>query len=313
MTLIARDVVLHGHTIRFWEYVPEPAAAGAAELDADVVVLLHGIAGSGRTWKPVLDELERRKFPRRVLVPDLLGHGESAKPRGDYGLGSFASGIRDLLALEGHSHATLVGHSLGGGVAMQFAYQFPEMTGRLVLVDSGGLGPEVTFVLRATALPGTKPTLALLVNRLTHAAARGLASIGRALGGRLSAETRELGFHLWSLADPGRRTAFVNTARGVIDLRGQRATALDRLYLAENAPTLVVWGAKDWIIPVRHAHRAAELMPGSRLEIFETARHFPHAADPARFADTLTTFLAETKPARLKLEEVAERLRAEIA
>ncbi|WP_020668684.1 alpha/beta fold hydrolase [Amycolatopsis nigrescens] len=302
MNVAARDVNLHGHDIRFWEYVPDPPS-GQPE-DEDVLVLIHGIAGSGQTWEPLLAELARRRFPRRVLVPDLLGHGESAKPRGDYGLGAFASGIRDLALLEGHRHLTVVGHSLGGGVALQFAYQFPELVGRLVLVDSGGLGPQVGLPLRATALPGAKLFLDLTVNRLTLGAARAVAGLARRLGGKLGAESKELVRHLASLADAGRRAAFVVTARGLIDLRGQRASATDRLYLAEAMPTLIVWGTKDPIIPVKHGIRAAEAMPGSRLELFENMKHFPHAADPQRFADILEEFLAKTTPARLDIEDM---------
>ncbi|MFE0021213.1 alpha/beta fold hydrolase [Amycolatopsis sp. NPDC059021] len=301
MTLDVHTVTLHGQEVRLREYVPpRPAAAP----DDDVLVLLHGISGSGETWLPLLEQLERTGFGHRVLVPDLPGHGDSGAPRADYGLGALASVVRDLLAITGHRHATIVGHSLGGGIAMQFAYQFPEMCSRLVLVGSAGLGPQVTAVLRATALPGARATLTVTVNRVTLAVARAFAAAGRKLGGRLSPETRELTRHLASLADPGRRRAFLFIARSLIDLRGQRASAVDKLYLAEQVPTLLVWGTRDPLIPVEHARRAAEVLPDSRLTVFKNAKHFPHVADPARFGLTLERFLAETTPARLKLEEV---------
>ncbi|CAM01669.1 pimeloyl-ACP methyl ester carboxylesterase [Saccharopolyspora erythraea NRRL 2338] len=306
MDSVVRDLNLHGKRVRLREYVPAQRPGGAH--DADVVVLIHGIAGSGRTWQPVLEELARTGFPRRVLAPDMPGHGESAAPRAEYGLGAFASTVRDILALEGHSHATLVGHSLGGGVALQFAYQFPEMCGRLVLVDSGGLGSEVALALRATALPGARATLAVAASRPVLAALRGVGRLAAAVGVRASGEARELLRHYASLGDRGRRQAFLATARGVIDLRGQRASALDRLYLAEKMPTLVVWGERDQLIPVGHGHRAAEAIPGSRVEIFESAQHFPHVADPARFVAVLSGFLRETTPARLRTEEVAALL-----
>lgn len=301
-----RDTVLHGHAVRFWEYVPE-SLTDESEKDGPLV-LIHGIAGSKQTWKPLLEELDRRRFPRRVLAPDMLGHGDSATPRADYGLGAFASGVRDLLLVEGHEHATIVGHSLGGGVALQFAYQFPQMCDRLVLVDSGGLGPEVSPLLRATALPGTRLFLAATVNPVTLALSRALAGAARKLGGRLSPETRELTFHLGSLAHRGRRTAFVTTARGLIDLRGQRAGALDRLYLADTIPMMLVWGEHDQLIPVRHGQQVATLIPGSRWEVFEKVKHFPHVADPERFAEILDSFLAETSPARLKIQDLVARL-----
>jgi pimeloyl-ACP methyl ester carboxylesterase len=316
MTVHKRNVILHGHEMHFLEY--QPSAASDVS-DGDVLVLIHGIAGSSRAWLPLLHELERRGFARRAIVPDLLGHGESATPRGDYSLGSFARAIRDLLVLLGLRYATVVGHSLCGGVAMQFAYQFPEQCGRLVLTSSGGLGKDVSGLLRATALPGTKATLSLLLNRVTLAAGRSAASLGRTLGaqlggqlgGHLGTESRELAAHLASLTHPGRRNAFLSTVRGLLDFRGQRISAHDRLYLSASIPTLVVWGERDWIIPAHHGREAAELMRGIRVEILPGVRHFPHAADPQRFATILTTFLNETDPARLNVEELASLLSGE--
>jgi len=120
----SRTVPIHGHQVSY-----RMAGTGPT------IVLIHGIAGSSTTWRAVMPALSEHYT---VIAPDLLGHGQSAKPRGDYSLGAYASGIRDLLAVLGHEHVTLVGHSLGGGVAMQFAYQFPESAERLVLVASGG-------------------------------------------------------------------------------------------------------------------------------------------------------------------------------
>ncbi|GAA4524603.1 alpha/beta fold hydrolase [Amycolatopsis samaneae] len=303
MALDTHTLTLHGRRIRLREYRP-PGRTGSG----DVLVLLHGISGSGETWLPLLTYFERTGFGHRVLVPDLPGHGDSDAPRADYGLGALASAVRDVLVLTGHEHATVAGHSLGGGIAMQFAYQFPEMCSRLVLVGSAGLGPQVTAVLRATALPGARVTLTVTVNRATLAIARALAAAGRRCGGGLAPETRELTRHLAALADPGRRRAFLSIARGLIDLRGQRASAVDKLYLAERVPTLLVWGARDPLIPVAHGRRTAELLPDSRLTVFENAKHFPHVADPERFGQVLARFLAETTPARLKLAEVVATL-----
>ncbi|WP_409490819.1 alpha/beta fold hydrolase [Amycolatopsis sp. cmx-11-12] len=299
MVLQTRTLTLHGQEIRLREYLPS-----TKDVTGEPLVLLHGISGSGETWVPLLDHFERIGFDRRVLVPDLPGHGDSGSPRADYGLGAMASVVRDVLALTGNRHATVAGHSLGGGIAMQFAYQFPEMCARLILVGSAGLGPQVTPVLRATALPGANATLWAAVNPATVAIARGLAAACRGLGGKLSPETRELTRHLSSLADPGRRRAFLFIARSLIDLRGQRASAVDKLYLAREVPTLVVWGAHDPLIPVDHGRKTAELLPDSRLTVFENAKHFPHVADPARFGGEIERFLAETAPARLSLDEV---------
>lgn len=296
--MTVKTLTLHGRRIRLHEHLPSPGGSGEA------IVLLHGIAGSAETWAPVLDRCAA--LGHRVLAPDLPGHGGSEAPRADYGLGAMASTVRDILALSGVRHATVVGHSLGGGIALQFAYQFPEMCDRLVLVAGAGLGREVSPVLRATALPGAPAVLALAVNRVTLAVARAVARIA----GPRKPETRELARHFGSLANPARRRAFLFIARSLIDLHGQRASAADKLYLAEAVPMLLVWGARDPLIPVSHAHRTAALLPDSRLTVLENVKHFPHVADPDRFCKLLNEFVTGTAPARLTLDDVVTRLTA---
>jgi pimeloyl-ACP methyl ester carboxylesterase len=257
-------------------------------------VLVHGITNSSASWEPVLARLGRHFT---IIAPDLLGHGESAKPRGDYSLGASASLLRDLVVALGHERATIVGHSLGGGIAMQFAYQFPERVERLVLVSSGGLGREVTGVLRAATLPGSELVLPLLASapvvRAGGAVGRGLSAIGVRFGSGLT----EVATGFASLRDVDTRRAFVHTARSVIDFGGQRIDASDRLYLSQEVPTLLMWGDRDPVIPVRHGIRAHEQMPGSRLEIFAGAGHFPHHDDPTAFSELLRDFVATTEPA----------------
>ena len=259
-----------------------------------VLVLLHGITNSSASWEPVIGLLAQHFT---VVAPDLLGHGDSAKPRGDYSLGANASLLRDLLLALGHERATIAGHSLGGGIAMQFAYQFPERVERLVLVSSGGLGRQVTPFLRAVALPGAELVLPLL-------ASRPLVDAGAAVGGwidklglSLGADITAMATGFASLNDIEARRAFVHTARSVIDLGGQRVNATDKLYLAQAVPTLIPWGDRDPIIPARHGIRAHELMTGSRLELFAGAGHFPHHDDPVRFATAIEEFAASTAPA----------------
>jgi pimeloyl-ACP methyl ester carboxylesterase len=270
------------------------------------VSLLHGIAGSSATWEEVMVRLAPAC---RIVAPDLLGHGESAKPRGDYSLGAFANGVRDLLGALGYERGTIVGHSLGGGIAMQFAYQFPERCERLVLVSSGGLGREVHPLLRAAALPGAEAVLPWLcvagrrsIGTLTH----GLAGLGL----RAGVDLEEIWRSFVSLEDAEARQAFVDTVRGVIDVGGQRVSAADRLYLAAELPTLIVWGERDPLIPVRHAHEAHERIPGSRLEIFAGAGHFPHRDDPERFASVLLDFIETTQPTPIDEGRWRDRLRA---
>ena len=274
-----QHVSIHGHDVAF-------RRGGAGE----TVVLVHGLAGSSRTWKDVMPTLAERYD---VIAPDLLGHGESAKPMGDYSLGAHASGLRDLLITLGVSSATLIGHSFGGGVAMQVAYQHPELCDRLILVGSGGLGREVSWMLRLGTLPMAEYAMPLVFSRWL--ADRG-ADVSRFFGKRgvRSARLDEMGRAYGSLAGTENRKAFVRTIRTVIDSSGQTVSALDRLYLASHVPTLIVWGDKDGIIPVAHARVAHEVIKGSRLEILEGVGHFPHTEAPERFLDVVLEFLAET-------------------
>ncbi len=259
-----------------------------------MVVLVHGIAGSSATWQPLIPLLAERCT---VIAPDLLGHGESAKPRGDYSLGAYASGIRDLLAVLDYGRATFVGHSLGGGIAMQLAYQFPQTCERLVLVASGGLGKEVGLLLRLFSAPGSEYVLPLVLTARLHSLA---GSVGRVLG-KLGLRGDPLLGEIWAsytrLTDAHAQRAFVHTIRAVIDVQGQRVSARDRLYLAREVPTMIVWGDRDGVIPVAHAHAAHELMPGSRLEIVHGAGHFLPVERPEVLDALLHDFLATTEPA----------------
>lgn len=289
-----REITLHGHRVTY-------RTAG----EGPPLVLLHGITSSSETWAPVFDRLARRY---RVVAPDLLGHGESAKPRGDYSPGAYASGVRDLLAALGHDHVTIVGHSMGGGVAMQFAYMFPERCQRLVLVSSGGFGREVTALLRAASLPGSEFVLPFVCNRGLLRLGAGVARLVDRLPVGLPPAVSELGRSYASLTDARARAAFVHTLRSMVDARGQRIDASDRLYLAEELPTLIVWGERDGIIPVEHAYTAHELMPGSELEVLARSGHFPHQDEPVRFLDAVHGFIASTPPARLDASDLRSRL-----
>jgi pimeloyl-ACP methyl ester carboxylesterase len=244
-----------------------------------------------------------------VIAPDLLGHGESGKPRGDYSLGAYANAVRDLLEVLGHESGTIVGHSLGGGIAMQFAYQFPDRCDRLGLVSSGGLGPEVHLLLRAAALPGAEVMLPWLCVAGKHTVGRVVHALGR-LGLRASADLEEVWRSFVSLAEPEARRAFLHTVRSIIDLGGQRVTAHDRLYLAAGLPTLIVWGERDPLIPVSHAREAHERIAGSRLEIFPGAGHFPYLDNPVLFAEVLLDFIATTQPLRVDATRLRARLRS---
>jgi pimeloyl-ACP methyl ester carboxylesterase len=293
--LTVRHRHLHGHRVAY-------RSAGSGP----VVVLLHGITSSSDTWGRVLPYLAARFT---VVAPDFLGHGASAAPRGDYSLGAHASGIRDLLAALGHDRATFVGHSLGGGVAMQLAYQHPELCERLVLVSSGGLGREISLLLRAAALPGAELVLPLLTNGRVIAGGRGVGRLLSRVGLKLNTDLDEIARGHASLADPDTRSAFLHTLHTLVEPGGQRIDASDRLYLARHVPLLLVWGGHDRIIPVAHGREAHAAVPGSRLEVFPDAGHFPQVDDPQRFLDALTDFIDTTVPADLDRDKWRELLR----
>lgn len=297
------ELLLHGHRVSY--------QAGG---EGPPLVLIHGITSSSVAWEPVFDLLTEH---HTVIAPDLLGHGASAKPRGDYSLGAYACLIRDLMVAHGHERATIVGHSLGGGIAMQLAYQFPERVDRLALVNSGGLGKEVSLLLRAATLPGSELVLPLLASAPVLNTG---AALGKALGFlklKAGSDLAEMAAGFASLNSGESQRAFVHTARAVIDVAGQRVSATDKLYLAEAVPTLIVWGDEDPIIPAAHGIRAHKLMPGSRLELFEGAGHYAHHDDPVRFARVLRDFVATTEPADVSADElralVLERARVAAA
>ncbi len=279
------QIELHGRRVVY-------RVAGSGE----PVVLIHGMLNSSSHWQSVADGLAREHM---VIAPDLIGHGDSAAPRGDYSLGAHAASIRDLLAAIGVERATIVGHSLGGGVAMQFFYQFPQRVERLVLISSGGLGREVSPMLRTAALPGIPTLLALTINRRLLAGlwdgGRRLRERGTGAGVYLQAVARALR----PLQTADARGAFVHTLRSVIDVRGQRVSATDRLYLLEAVPTLIVWGERDNTIPIEHGRRAHHEIAGSAFRTLPSAAHFPHLEDPDGLSELLREFIAETPPARV--------------
>jgi pimeloyl-ACP methyl ester carboxylesterase len=291
-----REIRLHGHPVSYYE-------AGSGP----VVLLVHGITSSADAWRGVLPALAEH---HTVVAPDLLGHGGSAKPRGDYSLGAHASGLRDLLAALGHERATIVGHSMGGGIAMVLAYQFPERVERLALVSSGGLGQEVGLVLRAATLPGAGLVLPLITRRGPRDAVIGAAHVLSRLGLRTRADVRGTALGLASLRDGAARRAFIHTARSILDGSGQRVSAHDRLYLAAGMPTLLLWGDRDPMIPAAHGIAAHEAIPHSRLELFPGAGHYPFEEDPERFVSVLRDFIGMTEPSSHDEEEIRRRLLA---
>jgi pimeloyl-ACP methyl ester carboxylesterase len=281
----AWQVELHGHPVIY-----RTAGSGPP------VVLIHGMVNSSHHWREVALRLADRYT---VIAPDLIGHGDSATPRGDYSLGAHAAVIRDLLTAIDVGGATIVGHSLGGGVAMQFFWQFPQLVERLVLVSSGGLGREVSPLLRSAALPGASVALRVVAGRRSLAALDRVAAALDASGSARGVYVRAVVRALRPLERPGSREAFLQTLRSVIDLQGQHVSATDRLYLLGPVPTLIVWGERDNTIPLQHGRSAHDAIPHSRFETLPRAAHFPHLEDPEGLADVLGDFVATTEPCRL--------------
>ncbi|MDT5163839.1 MAG: hypothetical protein QOC88_733 [Mycobacterium sp.] len=270
---------LHGERIAYRD-------EGAGE----ALLLVHGMAGSSATWRAVIPELAKKY---RVIAPDLLGHGESAKPRGDYSLGAFAAWLRDLLDELGIRRATVIGQSLGGGVAMQFTYQHRDYCKRLVLIGSGGLGPDLNWVLRILSAPGTEFVLPVV-------APQPVLNLGNKLGSWLtsagirSPRAGEMWSAYCSLSDRPTRQAFLRTLRSVVDYRGQAVSALGKIHVSHGLPTLLIWGEQDRIIPVAHGYAAHDAVPGSRLEVLAGVGHFPHVEAPTAVVGILDDFIATT-------------------
>ncbi|MCV7151581.1 alpha/beta fold hydrolase [Mycolicibacterium pyrenivorans] len=261
----------------------------------ETLLLIHGMAGSSETWRAVIPQLSKKY---RVIAPDLLGHGQSAKPRSDYSLGAFAVLLRDLLEELGISRATVVGQSLGGGVAMQFAYQHPDFCQRLVLISSGGLGPDVGWTLRLLSSPGAELLLPVIAPPPVVTAGNKLRS-WFAAGGIQSPRGAEMWSAYSSLADSQTRQAFLKTLRSVVDYRGQSVSALNRLHLTSDLPTMVIWGDQDRIIPMEHGYAVHEARPGCRLEVLTGVGHFPHVERPGEVADLIEDFI-ETTPSSIQ-------------
>jgi pimeloyl-ACP methyl ester carboxylesterase len=274
-----RTAILNGHEFAYVDSGEGPA-----------VLFIHGLTSSQRSWTHLVDALNH---DHRVLAPDLFGHGASARPMGDYSLGAHAATLRDLLDLLGIDRVTLVGHSFGGGIAMQFCYLFPERVERLALVASGGLGRDVSPLLRAATLPGAQWVLPLIASSWVRGRAEAAARILTVTGWRASPYVTEVWRGFTSLGDADTRRAFLATTRGVIDPGGQTVTAHDHLPMAIEIPTLVVWGTRDRMIPAWHATTAHQAIAHSKVVLFEGAGHFPHLDEPERFAEVLGDFMAD--------------------
>jgi pimeloyl-ACP methyl ester carboxylesterase len=291
-----RETTLHGQKVCY-----RMAGEGPA------IVLVHGITSSSNVWVELMKDLV--EAGHSVIAPDLFGHGASAKPKGDYSLGAYASGVRDLMGLLGYDSATVVGHSLGGGIAMQLAYQFPEYCERMVLISSGGLGREVSPLLRAATLPGAELVMPLIIRDWAVRAGGAVSGLLDRVGVHAGPHLQEMGRGYASLVEQDAQLAFVHTLRSVIDAGGQKVSARDRLYLAEKMPVLIVWGDRDPIIPVEHGRRAHEEIPHSRFVEIPDSQHWPQLDQPRVVCREMTEFIGSTEPYEFSLDLMREQLR----
>jgi pimeloyl-ACP methyl ester carboxylesterase len=273
------------------------------------ILLIHGIGDNSTTWSTVQSKLAQRFT---VIAPDLLGHGKSDKPRADYSVAAYANGMRDLLSVLDIDRVTVVGHSLGGGVAMQFAYQFPQLVDRLILVGAGGVTKDVNVALRIASLPMGSEALALLRLPFVLPTVQMVGRVAGAIVGSsgLGRDIPQMLRILEDLPEPTASSAFARTLRAVVDWRGQVVTMLDRCYLTQSVPVQLIWGSGDSVIPVSHAQMAHAAMPGSQLEIFDGSGHFPFHDDPDRFVEVVEKFIDSTEPAVYDQDYLRGLLRA---
>ena len=256
----------------------------------EILLLVHGMAGSSQTWRELIPRLAR---DYRVIAPDLLGHGNSDKPNGDYSLGGYAVWLRDFMDALGVPRATLIGQSLGAGIAMQFAYQHRQRCERLILIGGSGLEAELSLPLRLLSAPGAE----LVLPMVAPAPVRDVAKlVGSVLS---SAGLHPAGGELWntyaSLSDGASRAAFLRAARSVVDYRGQAVNAMSQLHIAAQLPVLLIWGERDWVVPVSHGHAAHRALPGSRLTVLADAGHFPHVQTPDAVTAVVRDFIETTE------------------
>ena len=278
---VARNEIwLHGPRL-----VYRVAGAGPA------LLLVHGLFDDALTWRKMISRLART---HTVIAPDLFGHGESDAPSGIdyYSPSGHAGTLRDLLDVLGHDQVTVVGHSLGGGIALSFAYNYPARVQRMALISSGGLGREVHPLLRALSLPVASPALRLLTSGPTLGLLAALVRVsGRARAPRAARKIRALRLMLVNAGGRERRTALLTTVRAVIGHRGQRACVLDRMHLLRRVPTLVLWGTRDRMIPAHHASAALVSNPGAELALLDGIGHMPHLTRADLVAERLSSFI----------------------
>lgn len=263
------------HT-RFW-------AEGEGKLP---VILLHGLGGFVESWLSCFPALAKH---HQVYALDLPGHGRTDKPaERSYRLVEFAHFVKGFLAAVGLERVCLVGHSLGGAIAAQFTLLFPSLVEKLVLVSSGGLGPELGLGLRLQALPLLGEILSLPVRPWMERGAHMLVHDPACL----TPELIELGYRIVTL--PGAARAHLQALRANVNAAGQLPSQYGPIVQGLPSiaiPALVIWGRQDQLVPVEHAQVAAQRLPHVQVRILENCGHIPMLEQPQVFGEAVCEFL----------------------
>jgi 4,5:9,10-diseco-3-hydroxy-5,9,17-trioxoandrosta-1(10),2-diene-4-oate hydrolase len=250
------------------------------------VLLIHGIGASMESWAANVGPLAEA---HRVYALDLVGAGYTDKPEAPYSLSYLAQFVADFMETMDLTRASVVGHSLGGGAALKLALEHAEKVESLVLVASAGLGREGHIFFKLASLPLVGELLIRPTSR--EGVAQSLETFYTDPS-MVTEERVDLSYDL--LSQPGYQRAYLSMVRSLATVFGARKSVIRSIvdHLDEiKAPTLVVWGEEDNILPVKHAHVAAEGIPDARLHIFEDCGHMVPEEKPEAFNDLLTAFL----------------------
>lgn len=257
------------------------------------MVLLHGLGANSFTWRYVLPTLMQHYT---IFAPDMFGCGDSDKANVDFSLHAMAGYVNGFMEAVGLDRAIFVGHSLGGGLTMQYCHEYPGHAERIVLVSSGGLGTDLHWLLRISTLPGANGIIGAMADPRTR-----LPQLSRTMEQRrLHRLDQEFDPDTQTMLDRFQsyetRQAFLSMLRHVGGLKGQRLSAL--AHLGElTVPVLLIWGARDSTIPVSHGRHALSFIPFAHLEVLPNCYHRPQIEAPRRFNELILDFLrAETWP-----------------
>jgi pyruvate dehydrogenase E2 component (dihydrolipoamide acetyltransferase) len=267
------------------------ALLAGPEAAAEKIVFLHGLTGSQSTWMALLGSLVERY---RVATLDLPGHGKSDKrspETTDYSIASLAAAVDEAMRSLGLAPAIVVGHSLGGAVALQLALTQPKAVRALVLIDSAGLGKDIApelldLVAAEPTTESARALLSLFLNDQKLVLDRGVEEMRQ----NLSAD----GAH-----------AAVNAVASAAFSRDEQTTGLEARLGDIERPTYIVWGELDRVIPAAQAAAAQEQIPGSWLDVMEGVGHVPQVEAPVQLANLLDAFIAYLPPAPVTAEEPA--------